>query len=171
MAVLESVELRWCKLLGEPRLNYNEDGKEWSTEFLLTQDHVDQLEADGFSPEQYLKKVKGSKTEIDKTEDGKYILVYRRNELDKDGNPNKRVNIIDGDDMPWEQDKLIGNGSVANVQYNIYELPAIRKLPKRGKLAVIKMMVTELVKYDGPGDDEIKPVEGGTVLKEDWSEE
>ena len=72
--------------------------------------------------------------------------------------------------MPWDQEKAIGNGSVVDVQYNIYTLSARKGLPERGKLALIRMMVKELVPYENENKEEFD-LPGETKIKEDWSED
>lgn len=171
MAILKNVEVQWCKLLGEPRTNYNEDGKEWSVDFLLDDDQIKELESNGFSADFYLKKKERGSSELKVLEDGRKILTYRRPEKNADDKENKRVIVIDGEGMPWEQEKLIGNGSIVDIQYNVFELAAKRGNPKRGKLALIKMMVRELVPFESEGSDEGFDLPGETKVKEDWSED
>ena len=171
MAILSGVELHWNKLLGDPRLNYNEDGKEWAVDLHLTDDHIAAMEKEGFSSDSYLKKVKGSKTEILVTDDGKKVLKYTRPEFNKDGKANKRVTIIDGEGMPWDQETMIGNGSIADLQYSIYTLPPRRGLPERGKLALVKLLIKELVPFEKKDTEELALPEGGTKIREDWSED
>lgn len=157
--ILKNVELRWAKVLGDPRENYNKDGREWSIDLVLNDEQVAELLAAGLYKD-YIKE-----------KDGVKMLKYKRPEFTKKGDPSKRIKVIDGEGMPWDADKLIGNGSIADIQYMLNELPPVARLPKRNKFGLLAICIREHVPYESNGNDsdefEIKP----TVVKEEWSED
>jgi len=53
--VLKGVKTEWFRLQGTPHRNYNDDGDEWSTNFLLNKDHLKQLKEAGCGA-MYIKK-------------------------------------------------------------------------------------------------------------------
>lgn len=108
---LARIDLRgtvhWCKLLGEPRKNFNGDGREWVVDFTPDKDSLKEI-----------KRLKLNDRLKDKDDERGEFLVLRVKEFRADGNPNKPVRIYTSDNRPWNVDTLIGNGSVVDVALN-----------------------------------------------------
>jgi hypothetical protein len=107
--------LQYAKVLGDPVLNYNEDGKEWKFDFVPNN-------AEGAKAE--LKRV-GVDDRLRSKENylnGRPYMSFKQAELNRDGEPNKRIKIteIDGQ-TPWDENKLIGNETVADVRFVVID--------------------------------------------------
>lgn len=130
--VFMSGKLYWAKVLGEPRPNYGGDAREWTFEF--------EPDADGLA---VLKQHKLTDRLKDKYEDRGKFLVLRKPEFNKDGNPNPPIRIYDGEDSEWERNKLIGNGSAADVKLDIRDYG----VGKKKGVYPVAIRVTDLVAY------------------------
>lgn len=107
--ILENVKLFWVKVLGAPRKN-KFDSIEWAFDVSL-------------SPEAKVMLVKaGFKGKIKDNDDdrGEYISLKRKG-VKSDGSPAKSIQVVDGKKNPWPEDKLIGNGSLADVSVIVNE--------------------------------------------------
>lgn len=133
----ETVYLRgklfWAKVLPKQlHDNYNKDGKQWAFDL--------SLDADG------LKQVKQHKelTVKDKDDDRGKFLTFKQKELRANGDPNQPIRIKDAAGNAWDDDKQIGNGTVADVRFEIRDFGA-------GKYAGIyprAIRVLDLVPYE-----------------------
>lgn len=156
--ILKNVEMRWAKILGEPRDKYEpSDGKEWSCEFVLQPEHVEALKAAGVH-ERYIKE-----------KDGTTYIKYSRDAERRDGTAAKPIRVIAADGFEWDQNKLIGNGSLVDVQYIVNVLAKRAGLPERGKMAVLAIKVNELVPYEQ--EEQFELSQEGTTVREDWASE
>jgi hypothetical protein len=106
--VFMSGKLYWAKVLGKPVYNKFNDENEWSFEFEPDADGVKILKQHGLTDR--LKPKEGP---------DRKVLLLRKKEFTKDGKPNEPIRIYDGNDEAWEQTKLIGNGSGADVKLDI----------------------------------------------------
>lgn len=115
--VFLSGKLYWAKILGAPRPNYNGDAREWAFELELDDAGVSILKKHKVAD-----RIKGKGFNIGQNaqfaERNPFILL-KKPELSKDGNPNTPIRVYDGDDNEWDQSKLIGNGSSADVKLDI----------------------------------------------------
>lgn len=157
--ILKNVELRWAKLLGDPRENYNKDGREWSVDIILNDEQIEQLLTAGLYPD-YIKE-----------KDGVRMLKYKRPEFTKTGEPSKKIKVQDGEGIVWDEEKLIGNGSIADIQFILNELPPVARLPKRKKFALIALRIREHVPYEAKEGEFDEFEDKPTLVKEEWSEE
>lgn len=137
--ILKDVTVNWCKLLGAPRLNYNEDGHEWTVDIVVSKDQQKEL-------------MKNNVGDYFKTNDnGETFFKYRRNSEKPDGSPAAPVEIYDEYGDAWPQDRLIGNGSKAEVKLLMVEM---KRGKNRGKFKpiVLAMKIIDHVSYsDGEG--------------------
>lgn len=135
-------KLFWPKVLGEPVDNYSKDGKEWVFDLAL--------DADGIKQAKVLK-VLNIKDKDD--ERGKFLTFkqkYREVGTNEDGSPRytKAPRVLDATGKEWDKDTKIGNGSVADVKFEIRNY-GTGKYPGIYPRAI---RVLDHVPYDGGND-------------------
>jgi len=111
------------------------------------------------------KEVKATGISVKETDDGEFIVKLRRKQFKKDGSENKKPRVVDAHKQPFEG--LIGNGSLVNVIFNVFEwknnFGAGISADLRG------VQVLELVEY---GDDEdFEEEDGGFVQQTNNNED
>ena len=125
------VEVQWCKLLGEPRINKFEPKKPptWSIEIVLDNSNtehmawVEEIEnkfdelLPGKKKSAHWCPVKPSKDEPRKKMTCRFKLPQF---TFKDGNTSEGPTVFDKDGNLWNQKELIGNGSKMRIGYDIY---------------------------------------------------
>lgn len=148
-------KLSWAKVLGEPRLNYGGDGKEWTFE----------LEPDENSLAKYVKlgladRIKGKGFNIGtkgQFADRIPFLQLKKSELASDGSPNTPIRVYNADNEPWDQKTLIGNGSNGDVKLDVRDYGAGKKMG----VYPVAIRVTNHVSFQseefGGMDDDEKP--------------
>ena len=94
----------FAKVLGRPVDNFNKDGKEWTIE----------IEPDD-KGEKLLKEL-GLSSRITKGEKRNRIL-FRQREKRPDGETNRPITVVDANNKPWDESKLIGNESVVDLKF------------------------------------------------------
>ena len=105
----------YAKVLGNPVDNYNKDGKEWTIE----------LEPDDVSK----KRLKDLKLDDRVTKgENKDRILFRQREKRADGEVNKAITVVDANNRPWPQDKLIGNGSIVDIKIKVKDYGKGKKL-------------------------------------------
>lgn len=164
---LEGVRLYWAKILGAPVDKYNpSDGKEWTVDIALDQNHIKELRSFGITTSFYVK-------ESDNPEDdrGPYF-TYRRSETYASGDQAKHIAVYDEYGDVWSKDKLLGNGTVANVNVIVRDVQAGRS--SRGKPIITGIMITEHIPYEGGQEAEpafkFKSKGSTEAPTEDWDE-
>lgn len=128
----------FAKILGEPVLNYNKDGKEWKMDLLLTnKDSLKELKAAGIAD-----RIKRKETYLD----GEPYLSFKQTEYRKDGiTKNDPIPVVDIKGKLWDDEKLIGNGSDVDVKFVIMDFG-----PGKKKGVYIRgVRVLNLVPYEG----------------------
>jgi len=108
----------YAKILGDPVLNYSKDGKEWKMDLIIDKDGVKALKGYGIGD-----RVK-SKPDY---ADGQYFVSFKQRESRADGSPNEPIKVVDGQQKPWDQSKLIGNGSTVDVKFVVKDYGAGKK--------------------------------------------
>ena len=103
-------KLNYPKIVGDPVLNYNKDGKEWKTDFYDFP--VKEVKAMGISD-----RVKSKENYLD----GQSFLTFKVSEFKKDGSANKPPKIVDSNNQPWPDDVKIGNGSDVDVKFSVVD--------------------------------------------------
>lgn len=138
----------WARVLGDPVLNYNKDGKEWKLDFVPNEEGLETIKKLG---------IEGRLKEDKKGNMPGKFLHFKQSELrkpDKDGvvKKNDPIKVVDSDNKPWDQNTLIGNGSDADVKFEVVDYGA-------GKFAGIYirgLRVLKLVPYEA---QEFRPLE------------
>lgn len=105
MPILKNVPVQWASVIN-PSTQFEH---QWEIQVELTKDQADQLKEEGKALHK-----KGIKI---KEENGKLFFRFRRKVKKPDGTDNPAPVVIGPDGQPF--DKLIGNGSICNVQYSL----------------------------------------------------
>lgn len=112
---------QYAKILGKPVAKWvdtdagqkkGDNGYEWAIDIVLDKDGLAQIKKEGM-PE---KKIKQGP-------DGPYIKFQRseyKGGVVSDETKNEPIKVVDHHGLPWDQKKLIGNGSTINVAYAVY---------------------------------------------------
>lgn len=103
----------FAKILGEPILNYNKDGKEWKMDLELT-DRTSVKEAKDLGIGD---RVKQKENYLE----GAPFMTFKQAELRRDGTPNQAITVVDPLGKPWNQNTLIGNGSDVDVKFVVMD--------------------------------------------------
>lgn len=103
-------KLHWAKILGNPQPNYLKDANEWTMDLSLDKDGVAQV-----------KKLQLGGRVKDKKDDRGQFISFKQRELRKDGSPAKPITVIDSSGKPWDQSEKIGNGTVADVKFEVVD--------------------------------------------------
>lgn len=98
----------YAKILGDPVLNYSKDGKEWKMDLVIDKDSLKELKSLGIGD-----RVK-SKPDY---ADGQYYISFKQKEFKADGSANEPIRVVDNEQKPWDQSRLIGNGSTVDVKF------------------------------------------------------
>jgi len=135
----------YTKVLGKPQPAYDKTKNEWSFDLALDKAGLAEAKRLGFA-----EKIKS------KGDDRGQYITFRRAEFKGDGEVrNQPFKVVDHHGKPWDDKKLIGNGSILNVRYNVY--PG----RKGNKPVALAIQVWELVPYLGKNDFPTK--ESGTA--------
>lgn len=84
-----------------------------------------------------------------KEKEGKLYVKAKRNQFRKDGTLNTKPNCVDSNKNPFED--LVGNGSLVNLQVNIFDWEFAGKTGK--SLDFVGLQVLELVTFSGTEDE------------------
>lgn len=123
------------KVLGQPVPGYDKTKREWSIDICV----------DDKTHKMLLKEGMDSSYFKNKGDDRGFYFTYRRPEFRKDGTQAKMIEIVDHRGHPWDQKKLIGNGSDIHVLMTLNDSPT-----KKGqKPGVFKIQVWEHIPYEG----------------------
>ena len=168
------VEVRWCKLLGAPKANKFDPGKnpEWSVEALLNHDdktHMAFVEAmeEKFDELHPGKKKHTSWLPIKPDKDKPREMSVCRLKIPqftyRDGNTSEGPTVFDSRKNPWNQEKQIGNGSKMIIAFDIYawESGQGAGLTFQPRMA----QVVDLIEYAGKPDVDsaLEVIEGGYI--------
>lgn len=137
-------KLNYAKILGAPVDNYERNGKEWKMDLIPLDEAKarDQLKRAGISDA-----LKQKEEYLDGTP---YIPLKQRAEK-KDGSKNESPRVEDITGEPWPQDKLLGNGTIADVKIRVADYG---KGLKKGKY-INGVRVLEHVSYAKPVFEEL----------------
>lgn len=130
----------WAKVLGDPVMNYNKDGKEWKLDFAPNEDGLELIEKLGIKDR--------LKTDKNANIPGPYLSLkqaeYRK--PDKEGivKKNDPIKVVDPDNQPWDQTKLIGNGTDVDVKIEVIDYG----VGKFSGVYIRGLRVLKLVKYE-----------------------
>ena len=109
----------YAKVLGDPVLNYDKDGKEWKFDFIPDAQKETAKDLAGYGIGDRLR----SKTKKDGTDlyEGKKFMSFRQREFTKDGKSNEPIAVVDALGKPWDDNALIGNGSRIDVRFAVVD--------------------------------------------------
>jgi hypothetical protein len=93
-------------------LNYNKDGREWKVDLEITPDDAKGLKSVGIADRVKTK---------DEYLSGNPFLSFKQAELKKDGSPNETIKVTDILGKPWDQEKELGNGTVADLKFVVVD--------------------------------------------------
>lgn len=102
-------KVMYAKVIGEPRLNFSKDGKEWTLDLMMTPDLIKEVKAMGLSD-----RIRSKETQYD----GAKYMSFRQRELRADGKANDPIEVKDILGKPWG-DKLLGNGTVVDLKFKV----------------------------------------------------
>jgi hypothetical protein len=125
----------FARILGDPVLNYNKDGKEWKMDFEITKDSIKELKDLGIGD-----RVKSKDNYLD----GAPFLSFKQAEFKRDGKPNEPIKVVDIIQNPWPQDTMIGNGSDIEVKFVVVDYGP----GKKSGVYIRSVRVLNLVRYD-----------------------
>lgn len=155
--------LFWTKVLGDPVLNYNEDGNEWTFDLALDDNNVNEIKKLGLG--ERLK---------NKGDDRGQFLMFKRHELNKArGTNNKPIPVVDPAGKTWPNDKSIGNGSLAVITFGTFEWPKRGKSAAGIKAVPYEIKVMEHVEYVRPEKPYVGDNDHGDAIPtktENWKE-
>ena len=100
----------WAKVLGKPRYNRFNDENEWTIDVSVDKDGLKLFKALGI-----VDRLRDPK----EGEDRDRFITFRQREFKKDGERNDPIKIVDAAGEPWNQNTLIGNGSVVDVKFRV----------------------------------------------------
>jgi len=134
-------ELHWAKVLGRPRLNTYTEENEWSVDVTPNSDGVSELKRLGISD-----KMKSPK-DGDKRKEK--FISFRQREFRTDAKSGERiknepVKITDVRGESWPENKLLGNGTIADVKFSVKDNGKGR--PKGVYIKAIRVL--KLVPYE-----------------------
>lgn len=146
----------YAKILGNPVPGYQNGPAEWTVDLILDKDGIKQY-----------KESKGDPFYVKTNKDtGAQYLRFKRHAKKKDGTDGKPILVVGPDGQPWDQSKLIGNGSILNVRFGLNEVPS--QGTKRLKPSVIAIQVWEHSPYEGRNEFPTRDVP--VVDEENWDE-
>lgn len=142
----------WAKIIN-PVPTYDKTDKEWTFDLVIDDAAKKTLAGLGVAGQIKINK------------NGESIIKFSRRVTKKDPDnalnrvPATPIRIVDKHGQPWDNKKLIGNGSTLNVQF------AVNDRPNGKRASVLAVQVWDLVEYEGKGDYEEFPTDssGGEV--------
>ena len=132
--------LHWAKVIGEPRMNYNQDGREWGFELEPNEAGLEVLKKHGLAD-----RIKGKGFNIGtkaQFADREPFIQLKKSEFNRDGAPNTPIRLYDADDNEWDN-RLLGNETKADVKLDIRDYG----VGKKKGVYPVAIRVTDLVAY------------------------
>jgi len=141
-------EARWAFVNHTNNKYPKNDGGTYQIDIInLTPDQVDQLKGEGLKP-------------LNKGDDRGDYYSFKRHEKNAKGELNKKPEVTDSSGQNFAGN--IGNGSVVDVRYKVFEWN--NSFGKGLSADLQKTRIRELVVYEGDGsDEEFEEIEGGFV--------
>ena len=147
MAVLSRVPVKWAAVQA-PNVMFDPC---WCVDAVLTPAQAKELQAVGLSPK--------------KDKDGDIIIKLKRNVDKADGTQNSPPRVIDAGKNTFSE--LVGNGSICNIQYNLYEWTWKKKAGVSAGLMALQVL--EHVPYAGAADEFEDESDGSDEMKDEAS--
>lgn len=145
MALLQGKAF-YAKVLGKAQPAYTPGEFEWSIDIAIDPKTRDRLLEAGMSPD-YVKDKGGERGEF---------IQFKRRSVTRNGEPGKPIEVVGPDKQPWDQRKLIGNGSTVNVKYLLNEVESGKKI--KLKPGVLAIQVVDHIPYEGSNDDDFPEI-------------
>jgi len=133
----------WAKVLGTPRMNYEETGREWTFEFEPDEQSIATLAERGLADRCKDRRIKQDGTPRKGYENRAPFMYMSRDEFDSNGRPNDPIRIVNAANQPWNDKTYLGNETLVDLKVNIVDYG-------KGKHAGIypqAIRVLELVPY------------------------
>lgn len=112
-------EIHWAKILGDPVLDYDKTAKEWTFDFIPSDEKAAKAELKPLGVADRIRVKEGHL-------DNRPYMTFKQKELRADGTPNTRIEVNDIVGDPWDETKLIGNGSIVDVRFVVVDFGAKR---------------------------------------------
>lgn len=112
-------KLMYPKILGEPVLNYNKDGQEWKFDFIPLDPEGAAKELKAVGVGERLRVLNDS--EGNPRYDGRAYMSFKQNALKKSGEPNLPIRVTDVLNNKWDEEKLLGNETIADVKFVVID--------------------------------------------------
>ncbi len=134
----------WAQILGDPRPNYDQTGKEWSIDVSIDEATQETLKKLGLEP-----KFKN------KGDDRGTFITFKRAAIKKAGplagKDNSPIRVVNPDGKTeWDRSVKIGNGSVVNVRFSVNENVGGPGKKKFVRADVLSIQVWEHKAYVAP---------------------
>lgn len=144
----------YARILGNPHTTeYNTEG-EWSFDLSVNEETAQKLLEAGMR-----------KTFLKTHPEKGTFVSFKRNAVKSDGTAGKPFVVLDNQNEPWPQDKLIGNGSELNVIVVMSERTDSKKKEKYLRPSAIKVQVWNHIPFVGKQSD-FKVKEGVEVTED-----
>jgi hypothetical protein len=132
--------LHWAKVLGEPRMNTFTEEREWSVDVTPNATGRDEIKRIGIADK--LKTPKSNDSRKDT------FVAFRQKEFRKDYKTgemvkNRPIKIVDVQGNEWPANVMIGNGTEADVKFNVVKTPG---KPTGAYIQAIRVL--SLVQYE-----------------------
>lgn len=128
---IDNVEMNWVKI-ETPVDSFG--NKVYEMQIVVSKEQAEILKANHFNV---------------KEKDGKLTVNLKRNAFKKDGSENGKVRAVDSDLKPFDNTRIIGNGSRGNVI--VWQYPYSNAMRKGVGNSLTAIQVTELKKYESTG--------------------
>lgn len=143
MAVLKNVEINWVKLdQDNPDMGFDGESPTWQVTATVDKKFFNS----------WRKQKLPSAKEHD---DGTYTIQFKRKAIVVNGKMKSAPKCLDASLRPLDQ-SIVGNGSIANIQYSVYDWDFGKKKGKAADLMGIQ--VIDLVEYHGGDGSEFEVV-------------
>ena len=129
----------FARILGDPVLNYSKDGKEWKLDLVIDDATEKEFKAAGVGD-----RVKRKETYLNNAPH----VTFKQAEFRRRGEPNQPIKVTDILNEPWDQRKLIGNGSDIDVTFVVQD----HGPGKKKGMYIRSVRVLKLVEYNTEGD-------------------
>lgn len=101
------------------------------------------------------RKLKAEGLKVKKDDDGNLVVKFKRKAFKKDGSPMSKPTVVDRAKRPLTE--LIGNGSLVNVSYNVFDWSFGGKSGKSGGLNGVQVL--DLIPYESKAADDFEVLE------------
>lgn len=156
MTILVQGKAYYARIVGAPHPNKFKEGiNQWSFDLSIDEEEADKLLKAGMK-KSYLR---------NKDDERGTFISFSRDDVRTDKTPGKPYHIVDAQNREWDQNTLIGNGSVLNVAVSLNERTF--RGDKFLKPGAVACQVWELCKYENKSTFQSKPVSDETVTQEE----